>query len=985
MGYRQLAAAVAVICAAPGLTTAQQTQVDEEILVTGSFITRPADRPQPVSVMDAEEIRANQRVSLAEVVRDMPQITSANVTGNWDTPTNSINLRGLGARSTLILLNGQRMTVDANGASQVDINNLAPTIMVERMELLLDGASALYGSDAVAGVANFITRDNFEGLEFNVSSQWAETQTDVPEVVMGGIFGTGDSDSHLVMSFEMQRRDDKLQEEDRFGPERLAFGLQTALWNPGSYLGPGGWHADPLCGSELIGGNGQNNPSNWAGYKTAGPDFCRGNLSLQRTNTPESTNLLGMAVFTQDFDAGGLESFRMEAGFARADSKSSYGTGVPLLALPSVSGTSPVLPASNPGVYDAWFRSGGTGTPSTGPYTDGTFPYADYTRIFSRQLSPLDGDDTSLDSASTQNTYRVMASLEGVFGDSSWDWRVTGTFSQNDQKDNPLDTITDRYLRAVAGYGGPSCKWNFVEGVGTDPAVQAGVGPCQYWNPFGSRFLASPTDNTPINPADPNSPIVAQLYNSPELLDWMMFGGQDLNEARFTSFEAVVTGELWEMGGGATGLAVGAQQRKQELEITVDPISKDGGFGFSPQILRDWVSNRETDAVFAELVMFPSESFEVDIAARWEDTNGVSSTEPKISALWTPTDRLFVRATAGSSFRLGSEAQTFGIGGGSAGRDTIGGEVTQAVGIATGNPTLLPEESDNWTLGFTFDVTDGFTIDLTYWDYEFKNLVSSTDAGDTLRGDLLDGFVNWPGPANWNDPAFVAANAASPHPLFFGRPNEFCDPVGPDFVPGGTGRWAGPGNPLPAGCMTGFDIEIFKSTFVNRDIVVTNGFDLTLDWQNELSGGGVFGARFIGSFTQEYAGINNVTGELQDAVGTTADGVAFLGTNPEVRANLILSYLKGNHNVRGTVRHTSGTENLSPNILEAAFDEGDYNQLDIVYSYDLPLRNPATLTFSVLNATDEEPPLDPNGLLTYNSGLYDARGRVYRLMWSQGF
>jgi iron complex outermembrane receptor protein len=963
-----------------------QEGVDEEIFVTGTFIARPADRPQPVSVMDAEEIRANQRVSLAEVVRDMPQITSANTTGNWDTPTNSINLRGLGARSTLVLLNGQRMTVDANGASQVDINNLAPTIMIERMELLLDGASALYGSDAVAGVANFLTRDNFEGLEFNVSSQWAETQTDVPEVVFGGIFGTRSGDSHLVMSIEMQRRDDKLQEEDRFSPERLSYGLQTALWNPGSYLNDSGWHADPLCGSELIGGNGANDPTNAAGYKTPGPDFCRGNLALQRTNTPETTNLLGMAVFTRDFDPGGLESFRVEAGFARADSKSSYGTGVPLLALPSVSGTIPVLPASNPGVYDAWLRSGGVGVPGPGN-TTGAFPYTDFTRIFSRQLSPLDGDDVSLDSASTQNTYHVAATFEGVIGDSSWDWRVTGTFSQNDQKDNPLDTITDRYARAVAGYGGPSCKWNFVEGVANDPAVQAGVGPCQYWNPFASRLLADPTDATPINPADPNSPLGADLYNSPELLDWMMFGGQDLNEARFNSLEAIVTGELWEMAGGSTGIAVGAQMRKQELEITVDPIQKDGGFGFSPQILQDWNSNRETDSFFAELLMYPLESLEVDIAARWEDTNGISSTTPKISTLWTPTDRLYVRGTWGESFRLGSEAQTFGIGGGSVGRDTLGGEVTQAVGIATGNENLLPEESTNWTLGFTFDVTDNFTVDLTYWDYEFKNLVTSTDAEDTLRADLLDGYVNAPGPADWNDPAFVAANAASPHPLFFGRPNEFCDPPNPpntDYVPGGTGTWDGV-SPLPDGCLSGFDIEIFRSSWVNRDIVVTNGFDLTLDWRKDLSGGGIFGARFIGSFTQEYAGINNVTGELQDAVGTTADGVAFLGINPDLRANIILTYAKGNHNVRGTIRHTSGTENTSPNILEAAFDEGDYNQLDLVYNYDLALSNPATLTFSILNATDEEPPLQPNGLLTYNTGLYDGRGRMYRVMWNQGF
>lgn len=997
--YRKVAVAVAFACGGAASQTTLAQQELEEITVTGSFISRPADRPQPVSVMDAAEIRANQRVTLAEVVRDMPQITTANVTSNWEAATNSINLRGLGERSTLILLNGQRMTIDANAGSQVDINNLAPTIMVERMELLLDGASALYGSDAVAGVANFITRDTFEGIEFNFSSQWADTQSDVPEIVAGGIFGTGSNDTHLVMGFEIQRRDDKLQEEDRFGPERLAHGLQTALWNPGSFFAdtidpstlPGqpnfdpdmpmgsayGWQIDPLCGSELIGGTPANENTDPAGY--IGGPFCRGNLALQRTTIPEYTNMTGMAVFTKDFSAGGLETFRIEASYARADSQSSYGTGVPLLALPTVSGTTPVLPASNPGVYDAWFRSGGVYDAGTDTYSDGSFPLLDYNQVFSRQLSPLDGDAASLDASSVQNTYRVAATIDGLIGDSSFDWRVTGTFSQNDQKNNPNDTITDRYMRAIQGYGGPSCKWNFVEGVGTDPAVQAGVGPCEYWNPFASRLIADPNDGSPINPADPNSPLVAELANSQELLDWMMFGGQNLNESRFTSFEAVVTGELWEMGGGATGIAVGAQYRKQELDITVDPIQKDGGLGFSPQILRDWTSNRDTNAVFAELVMFPADSFEIDIAARWEETLGVSSTEPKVSMLWTPTDSLFFRATAGSSFRLASENQLFGIGGGSVGRDTIGGEVTQAVGIAVGNPVLQPEESDNWTLGFTWDVTDNFTFDLTYWDYEFTNLVTSTDAEDTLRLDLADGWINSTGAAaNWGDAGWIAANAASPHPLFFGRPNEVCEI---------TGRWAGPGSgtSLPAGCVTGFDIEIFRSSWINQDIIVTNGFDLTLDWRTTLAGGGDFGVRYVGAFTEEYSGIDNITGQLRNVVGQDGDGVAGVGVNPDLRANLILTYGKGAHNVRGTFRYTSGTELTDTNPLVQAFDQSSYTQLDLVYNWDLPLRNPATLSFVVLNATDEEPPLTPNGLITYNAGLFDGRGRMYRVAWNQGF
>jgi hypothetical protein len=185
--------------------------------------------------------------------------------------------------------------------------------------------------------------------------------------------------------------------------------------------------------------------------------------------------------------------------------------------------------------------------------------------------------------------------------------------------------------------------------------------------------------------------------------------------------------------------------------------------------------------------------------------------------------------------------------------------------------------------------------------------------------------------------------------------------------------------------MTGFDIEIFRSSWINQDIIITNGFDLTLDWRKDLSGGGLFGVRYIGAFTTEYSGIDSTTGQLRDCAGEDCDGIAGVGINPDLRANMIVTYGKGNHNVRGTFRYTSGTLLTDTNPLEQAFDQSSYTQLDLVYNYDLPTRNPATLSFTVLNATDEEPPLDPNGLVTYNQALYDGRGRMYRIMWNQGF
>jgi outer membrane receptor protein involved in Fe transport len=407
----------------------------------------------------------------------------------------------------------------------------------------------------------------------------------------------------------------------------------------------------------------------------------------------------------------------------------------------------------------------------------------------------------------------------------------------------------------------------------------------------------------------------------------------------------------------------------------VDPISKDGGFGFSPQVLQDWTSDRDTTAIFAELVMFPTENVEIDLAARYEDTLGVSSTEPKISMLWTPTDRLFVRATAGSSFRLASEIQLFGVGPGTPPRPTIGGEVTQAVAIAEGTPSLLPEESDNYTVGFDYDVTDNFTVGLTYWSYDFTNLVTQTDLEQQLLADLADGWVNADGPG----PLDPVRNAASPHPLFAGRPNEVCEV---------TGRWAGPGSgtPLPGGCITGFDFEIFRASFLNQNVVETSGIDLTLDWRKAFSNGGEFGVRFVGAYTAEYLALNE-NGVLVDAVGTDGFNVASADAdvNPELIANVINTYSRGNHSFRATWRYSSGIERTNPNNLLDGWDSGSYVTLDLNYNYDLPTSNPSTLSIAVLNASDELPPLTPNGLITYNAGLYDGRGRLFRLMYNMGF
>ena len=289
------------------------------------------------------------------------------------------------------------------------------------------------------------------------------------------------------MGFEYLKRNREMQSADVFSNERLGEGLITGLYNPGTFGGvvPGvgfRWFADPLCGSPEIGGLQENviwDPAgatehNGDGLPSPGNPFCRGTLSLQRTIIPENDRFTGMAVATREI--GDETLLTWEVNYARVQTLSSFGTGVPLLALPSLGA---VLPASNPGVIDANRR-------------DPNFPLINFIRVFTRQASPLEG---SLPSFAEQNTFRTSATLDGAIN-SNWNWRANGTASWNSQESGRSDTIADRYARAIQGYGGGNCKFDQVSGAANNANIQPGVGNCQWWNPFASRLIAQPGDPT---------------------------------------------------------------------------------------------------------------------------------------------------------------------------------------------------------------------------------------------------------------------------------------------------------------------------------------------------------------------------------------------------------------------------------------------------------------------------------------------------------
>ncbi|MFB1014691.1 MAG: TonB-dependent receptor plug domain-containing protein, partial [Alteromonadaceae bacterium] len=166
-------AGAAAAISAPAFSADDGAEAIEKIEVTGSRIKRvDMEGANPVQVITREELVSSGITNMGDILQEIPSVAGAGTNtaiNNGGSGAIRVSLRGLGSSRTLVLLNGRRMVASGTGAnSSVDLSTI-PTAVVKRVEVLKDGASAIYGSDAIGGVVNIITRDDFEGFEFNSS------------------------------------------------------------------------------------------------------------------------------------------------------------------------------------------------------------------------------------------------------------------------------------------------------------------------------------------------------------------------------------------------------------------------------------------------------------------------------------------------------------------------------------------------------------------------------------------------------------------------------------------------------------------------------------------------------------------------------------------------------------------------------------------------------------------------------------------------
>ena len=231
--------AALVMSLASGSAVAQeQEETLEEITVTGSRIARDPNLSGalPVQSVGEQEIQMSGEFAIADVVNDVPALLSSvtseqsiDAGADFSDGANVLNLRGLGSNRTLVLVNGRRHVGGVQGSSAVDVGSI-PMRLVERVEVLTGGASAIYGADAVTGVVNFILKDNFEG--FNVDANYGvSSEGDGAQTAITATWGTNFADDRGNIAISVDWRTD----------EGLTMGDR-----PGALYGTGGDWVNPM-------------------------------------------------------------------------------------------------------------------------------------------------------------------------------------------------------------------------------------------------------------------------------------------------------------------------------------------------------------------------------------------------------------------------------------------------------------------------------------------------------------------------------------------------------------------------------------------------------------------------------------------------------------------------------------------------------------------------------------------------------------------
>lgn len=850
-----------------GLASAQTVQEDV-ITITAGRAPGAQSGDRPVITLDAETLAASGLSDLGDALAFSPAIVGSEFnddpgTQNDTSGTSSVNLRGLGLGATLVLVNGVRQAPSSvasdDGASFVDMNALVPDIAIGRVEILKDGASPLHGSDAIAGVVNVITDDLFEGLEVELEARGPDGFDGAGFTsILSARAGEAFGAFHAMGAISYRNTDGVEGFETDFIP---GTGL-SALGQPGAYSisTPGG--SQVIIDRDCAAAGGQ--PLVLGADTAFGtPGYCRLDYGQFFSLIPDETRLNVYGTLTGDFG-----DTRLTLRAAWADSQLTRGNSPSLPAL-----SFPTIPAANPGNY------------------------------FGQDViwngRPRGVNAGAARRSFDHDTLRLEAGLTHDLVAFGRDWTAEGTlaFSRNELEADITDHIGDRLSAALNGFGGANCQ----------PGASAGdqSAGCYWFNPFGSGGLVT-------DPSDPR-------YNDPAVLDWMLGKDVRTSTSELTSLDAsLTTAALFALPAGDVSLTVGAHLRTESLEVNHGHTFTDDAFLFivgGP----DYSGERDVASLYAESVLPLHERARLTLAARYEDLEDFSSTDPKVGLAVDMTDALTLSASWAQSFRAPSLHQQV-----SATTTlqslTLGNQSLFRPVRTVGSQDLDPETSDSYSLGLSWR-RDGWTARVDAWRLEVEDLIIEESANAILAADLADDGL-------YNDPRVELSQAG--------------------------------------------DVVLVRANFVNAPSVEAQGLDFALSHEGvDLGRFGALNAGLEAVYIDEFTLFDPVLNTEIDAAGNR-NFTNFARSLPQWRANLRAGWVNGPWSVNAQARYISSYDD----------DENSGAEIDSWTAYDLQARwsedvrgHALTASVGALNLFDEAAPV-VNTPLGYDTKVHDARGRV---------
>ena len=691
--------------------SAAQVKNLQAVTVTGSLIRRvDAETANPVTTLDSGQIVASGKPTLGDLMQQLPSVagnaTNPSINSGGGTGASTVSLRGLGDNRTLVLVNGHRLAYD-------DVNSI-PSNMVDRVEVLSDGASSVYGSDAIGGVVNFILKDHYQGVQ--LSADYGESShSDGNRRSFNLLAGLSSDRVNVIASITHQTQNPITSGKRGYSAYTLAF-RDGQVKRIGSSAVPGGLVQD-ASGTNVTLNPGVAGVTTLADYHpyTSADSFNYAPYNLLLTPQDRTNiSLFGSYKFTPRIEG----YFNL---FYTRTAASSIIAPVPIFA----NSDDFFVPSSN--YYNPFGLNFGTDRVSGNSYNDFNIRFTSLgNRMYANQTYDL----------------QFTPGLRGSFGNSSWQWNVDFNYGKVRQK-----TRNEGFI----DYAG------FQQAIG--PSFMAGNGVATCGTP------AAPIANcTPINIFNINDPAtIASLKK-------LLVNPDSFYHYTMQQFEASANGELFDLPAGAVNLAAGLSYRRESQSDGTDTPSavaiNDGPYAglcgvvefCATQLSGSYtVKEAYAETLIPVLADVPfAHALNIDIGSRFSRYSlSGTTTNSKIALEWRPIADLLLRGTASQVFRAPNINELFaGTSGGADPATDVcngytGGHQQACVNVpADGsfqqiNPQLGVRSSGSVPAGYDLKPEYGKSFDfgLVYDPHWLPGLSFSADAWRIhLRDTIVDGL-----------------------------------------------------------------------------------------------------------------------------------------------------------------------------------------------------------------------------------------------------